>query len=103
MAMTDALIRHLASTTPLRYDAIAACADRAERYGMSDDVFLALVQAGCETGDERWALRVINAGIDAFAFKAQMEQLATLPRESPERIEEIRQGIMRLAEPAEGE
>lgn len=103
MAMTDAQIRYLAATTPLWYDALAARADRAERYGMGDDVFLALVQAGCETGDERWALRVIDAGIEAFVFKAQMEQLATLPRESPERIEEMRQGIMRLAEPAEGE
>lgn len=68
--ITEAQIRHVASTTPLWYDTIALLAECAERAGMNDAAFLTLVAGACGmAGDNRGIGRAIDAGIAAWRKK----------------------------------
>jgi len=65
--ITEQQIHHLATSTPLSYDGIAALSDRAKRYGMSDAAFLVLVEVACAMSmDNRGIAGAIDAGIGAW-------------------------------------
>jgi len=63
--ITEQQIHHLATSTPLSYDGIAALAYRAERYGMSNEAFVVLVECACKVPmDNGMTYRFIAAAID---------------------------------------